>query len=303
MTRMSDYRMFVAIVETGSLSAAAHQLHRSVSAVSKQLVRFERDLGVSLVQRSTHALTITEPGQAFYQRCRAILSDIAEAEASLIEGTDALAGTLRLSLPEVLVNAGVLPLLAQFSAQHPGIRFDLNVSNQQENLEAAGLDAALRIAVLPDSSLTAVPLAQARTRICATPGYLARAGTPVSLDELVKHPLLLPSFVNLSDQVARLFPAGARPGIDIQQAHRFNSEHALFSALQAGMGIGFVLDLAVEPAIARGDLVALLPQRSLPTQPVHLVFRRGKRLPERLQAFKTFMVQHFAEQVMASEPS
>lgn len=294
MTRLRDYQTFVTIVEVGSLSGAADQLHRSVSAVSKQLSRFEADLGICLVQRSTHALAVTEAGQRFYLRCKAILADIREAESALTDANDTHVGTLRISLPEVLINAGIMMLLTEFAGQHPRIRFDVKVSNQLDNLEMEGLDAAFRIAALPDSRLTAVELGEVQTRICATPAYLNQFGTPSDLAELMtQHRLLLPDFVNLSEQVRRLFPAEERPFIDVQKAHRLNSENALLAALHAGLGIGFVLDIVADPAFRKGTLVRLLPELMLPSQPVNLVFRHAPPMPARWIAFKTFMASHF----------
>lgn len=294
MSRLRDYQTFVAVVETGSLSAAANQLHRSVSAISKQLSRFESDLGASLVQRSTHALTVTEAGYAFFYRCKAILDDIADAEASLVEDIETVTGTLRLSFPEVLINSGLFELFAHFNKHYPGIRFDLKVSNKIENLEVQRLDAAIRIADLPDSRLTAVKLGQSPMRICATPEYLKRRGTPRNLNELTEqHQLLIPEFVNVSEQLRRLFPDGERPYIDIAKAHRIDSESALFAAMQSGLGIGFVLDIAARHAIEQDNLVTLLPEVYLPTQPIYLVFRQANPLPARLKAFKTFLVSHF----------
>lgn len=294
MTRLRDYQTFVAVVEAGSLSAAADHLHRSVSAVSKQLSRFERDLGVSLVQRSTHALTVTEAGNAFFYRCKAILGDIADAESALAEDVETLTGTLRLSFPEVLINGGIFGLLTRFNRNYPGIRFDLKVSNKIENLEVQRLDAAIRIADLPDSRLTAVKLGQTPMRICATPEYLERWGTPRNLKELTEqHQLLIPEFVNVSEQLRRLFPASERPRIDIAKAHRIDSESALFAAIQSGLGVGFILDIAVRHAIEQGDLVSLLPENPLPSQTIYLVYRRANPLPARLKALKTFLGSHF----------
>ena len=294
MTRLRDYQTFVAVVEAGSLSGAADHLHRSVSAVSKQLSRFENDLGVSLVQRSTHALAITEVGKEFYHHCNRILGDIAVAEAALVEGVQSLSGTLRLSLPEVLINAGVFELLTGFSQQYPGLRLDLKVSNRIESLEAQHLDAALRIADLADSCLIAVRLGQTSMRICASLKYLERFGTPHDLRELTEqHQLLLPDFVNLSEQIRRLFPAGERPRINIKNAHRMDSETALHAAMHSGLGIGFILDIAARPAIEQGALVPLLSDLALPSQPIHLVFRRTNALPEKIKALKEFLVDHF----------
>ena len=187
MDRFAQMQVLVAVVEAGSISAAAERLNLAKSAVSRRLAELEAQLGASLIQRTTRRLNLTDSGRAYYTRCVAILADGEEAESALSEAQGALKGHLKVALPLAFGLLRLAPLIQTFMAEHPEVRFELDFNDRQIDLMQEGFDLAIRIATLEDSSLIARRLAPIRHLVCASPDYLARHGTPRTAAELASH--------------------------------------------------------------------------------------------------------------------
>lgn len=293
MSKFVQYQTFLKIVETKSLSKAANELNRSVSTVSKQLQALEQELDTKLIDRSTQSFAVTALGESFYIKCREIVEHIDLAERSLREDRDLIRGKLILSLPEVLLKTSLMKKLATFTTRYSDIRFDLRVSNYLDDLVAEKIDFSFRIGELEDSRLTAIKLGSATFVCVASKTYIAKNGTPLSLDDvLYNHHLIVPSYVNLAEKFHYLF--NVRTSKALGTAHIMNNEMAIHSAVLNGLGLGILLDISIIDSLAKGQLVNVFPELNLPVQDIYLVFHKREFMPEKMKIFKQFIQDNFA---------
>ncbi|MEL6216143.1 MAG: LysR family transcriptional regulator, partial [Pseudomonadota bacterium] len=178
MARFQELECFVAVVETGSITAAADRLELAKSAVSRRLAALEKRLSVQLLNRTTRAIDLTNTGRAFYERAVAVLSDLAEAESAVAQERGTLSGVLRLALPLSFSVRHMGEPLSAFLAEHPEVQCQIDLNDRRVDLVAEGVDLALRIGVLEESTLVARKLFDASATVCASPNYLERRGTP-----------------------------------------------------------------------------------------------------------------------------
>ena len=197
MDKFEDLQAFVAVVEAGSFTAAAERLDAAKSAVSRRVSALEERLGVQLLRRTTRTLNLTDTGRSFYEHSARILADLDEAESAVQHEHGELRGTLRIALPMSFGVRHMCKPIAAFSRLHPQIRFDLNLNDRRVDLLEEGLDLAIRIGHLKDSSLIARKLFDANTVVCASPHYLKTHGTPESPEDLRNHDCLV--YSNLAD--------------------------------------------------------------------------------------------------------
>lgn len=186
MNTLNGLLAFVKTVDLGSFVAASRVLEISPSAVGKSVARLEQDMGVRLLQRSTRRIQLTEEGLAFHERCRRILDDLDDARAMLSRAMEKPRGRLRVSVPIVGYHF-LMPVIPDFLARHPEVELDINFSDRAVDLIEEGMDIAIRSGELPDSRLVSRPLQTFRLQLWASPAYLARRGTPLSLRDLEQH--------------------------------------------------------------------------------------------------------------------
>jgi len=294
MPSLSEYLTFTTIVEAKSFTGAANRLHRSVSSVSKQLSKLEDSLGVCLIDRSTQSLAVTRIGEGFYIRCKEILAAVDLAEQHVKDEWTSPSGKITLSFPEVLLRTPLMELLKSFNEQYPAITFDLKVSNTIDDIIESRIDFAFRMGKLNDSRLTAIALNKAKPMFCASPDYLSRHGRPKSLDALFSgHRLILPSYINLSEQLRVLFSSTDKLPISLDNAHTSNNESVLYDAVTRGMGVAIMLDMTISEDINKGRLVELFPEKPLPESKMFLVYHNSHQLPEKRRVFKAFIKDNF----------
>src|SRR5512145_3275688 len=186
MDRLRAMAVFVRIVDEGSLSAAAEALAMSAPSVVRTLAALERTLGVRLMNRTTRRSSLTDEGREYYERCKRVLAEVEAADASLSARRTEPKGRLRITAPITYGRLRIAPLVADFMARHPGMEIELLLLDRIVDLVEEGIDVALRIAHLPDSTLVAVPVGETRRVVCAAPGYLKRAGTPKAPADLAE---------------------------------------------------------------------------------------------------------------------
>ncbi len=294
MASFSEYRTFCTIVELKSITGAAKALHKSVSAVSKQLSKLEAGLSVQLIDRSTKAITITPLGEKFYQQCKLILQSVTDAEQALKDEVTTASGTLVLSFPEVLLRTPLLALITKFARLHKGIQFDLRASNTPDNVIDEGIDFAFRIGKLEDSRLTANKLFPVRMICIASPAYIECHGKPTSLtNAFEQHKMLLPTYINLTEKIKELL--GHSNSFSLQQHHLMNSETVTFDAVMQGMGVTALLDISIQSQLDSGELLNLFPEQELPQQDVFLLYHNRDYIPEKMRLFKAFIKQEYSE--------
>jgi DNA-binding transcriptional LysR family regulator len=187
MDRMSAMETFVRVVDAGSFSGAAKQLDLGQPAVSKTIAQLEDRLGVRLLLRSSHGLTPTEAGRSFYERAKRSIEEADEAELAARSAAGTLSGRLRISAAVTFARLNVIPRLPGFLAEHPAIDIDILLDDRNIDLIEAGIDVALRMGQLTDSSLTARKIGESRRRVVGTPAYFEAKGLPQNPTDLVNH--------------------------------------------------------------------------------------------------------------------
>lgn len=248
---------FVRVVECGSFSAAARQLHTSGSALSRQLAQLETALGLRLLERTTRRLRLTEAGSEVFERCREMLG---AAEAAVAVGERLMSdarGQVRLSVPKAFGKYLVAPLMADFLARHPEVDVSLNLSDRSPDPIAEGFDLIIRITEQPPEQMAGRPLCQVEHVLCATPEYLAGHGRPQHPQDLVRHPCL---YLDERADDHRWYFAKDGEQCTVAVRGRFASNHSevrLNGALNH-LGIACLPSFTAAEALASGRLVQVL---------------------------------------------
>lgn len=284
MDKLRAMDTFVRIVESGSLTAAADALDVSGPSVVRLLAGLERSLDVRLLNRTTRRIALTDEGRDFYERCKRILAEVEEAEAAAGNRRGAPRGQLRVTAPVLFGRMHVAPLAAAFARAHPGVTIDFLLVDRVVNLLEEGLDLGVRIGALADSALVAVPVGEVRRVVCASPGYLTRAGTPRAPRDLRAHPCL--RFAGLGSALEWTFiEAGRRFTVPVAGPLSGNQAEPLVEACADGLGVGMFLSYQVAPLVAAGRLKLLLAEWCPPPVPVSVVYPHATLLPARTRLF------------------
>lgn len=291
MNLLESMRVYVLIVDKGSLSAAAAAMDISATMAGKHLRALEARLGMQLLSRTTRRQHTTPFGQDYYTRCREILRLVDETDAQAQHQHLAPAGTLRISAPVIFGTHALVPALAEYMVRHPDVRVEATLTDRVVDLAEEGFEAALRIGTLADSSvLVARALAPYRLMMCASPAYLARHGTPHSVHALAGHQCLSfePSALAqwLQDDAGELdhVPDGRL---------QINNGEALRSAALHGLGIVLQSTLLLAADVEAGRLVQLLPGHGQAGRPMHVVYAHDRYHSTRLRSFLDFLVERF----------
>jgi len=286
--RIEDFQAFVAIVDKGSLTAAAKQLGRSLQSISRSLATLEGDLGVELVARTTRRSAVTEAGLAFYRRVGAALSEIEAAKLETSNRRSEPAGLLRITCSTVFAPLYVVPAVCAFLESHPKVNIDLDMSDSYVDLISQGFDLAIRIGELPDSSLKARRLADLRRVVFAAPDYFAKHGRPKVPGDLAGHQCLVRTSARDGD--AWPFRVGARLKT-VKVAGRFRASGALAvnEAAVQGLGIANAPLWQVRALVDRGVAELVLTRFEPPLVPVHAVWPATRLLPAKTQLFLNYL--------------
>ncbi len=289
--------VYVKVVETGSLTAAAQACSISTTMVSNHLRSLEQRLGVSLLTRTTRRQRLTEFGTAYYERCLVVLGLVAESEQLAEQAQGEPTGTLRITAPLTFGSEVLAPALCEFSRRFPDVRFDLVLTNQLLNLVDNGFDIAIRLGAVAESSpLIARPLQDYTLTICASPDYLKRYGTPTSPEDLRAHNCLAfayPEGDEWRDAGKRWRMTGAEGEVlvDVNGSMVINTSSGLYQAARAGMGIVMLPDALLHRDLLDGKMVALLPDYQLPRRRMNLLYVQDRyRLPK-LRSFVDYAMQ------------
>jgi len=294
MDRFEDLQTFVAVVETGSFTAAAERLDAAKSAVSRRVSALEERLGAQLLQRTTRRLNITDTGRSFYERAARVLSDLDEAEAAVLQEHGELRGTLKFALPLAFGIRHMHEPIAAFSRRHPQLRFDLNLNDRRIDLVEEGMDLALRIGRLADSSLMARHLFDARTIACASPDYLARHGMPRTPAELEDHDCLVYGNLENPAKWSCRDADGRNIRVDVRVAMTATSGDFLCEATSEGLGISLQPTFIAGPAIRRGELLPVLEAYQWPITPAYAVYPPTRHLSFRVRALIDYLAEYFS---------
>jgi len=288
--------VYVKVVETGSMTAAAFQCEMSTTMVGNHLKALEQRLGVRLLHRTTRRQRLTEFGSAYYQRCLEVLGLVADSERLAELALDEASGSLRITAPLTFGTERLAPALSEFSLQNPRVKFDVVLTNRRPDLMENGLDVAFRLGALEPSNLIARPLIDYTLTMCASPQYLDRRGTPQTPDDLRHHDCLSFAYPAGDDWQSvqkewRLAGPDGEVSVGVSGPLLINSSAGLHQAALTGMGIVMMPDALVEQDLRDGKLLALMPDYCPPSRPMHLVYAQDRyRLPK-LRRFVDFAVQ------------
>lgn len=286
--------VFLRVVDAGSLSRAARSLGVSPSAVSATLARLEERLDTRLLNRTTRRLEITEEGREFYERCRKIVADLESAELSVGRAGREPSGFLRVGLPSTLGARWIVPELGRFIETYPAVSLEVVCTDFVPFTIREGLDVAVQIGELHDSSLAVRRLADTEYVVCASPAYLRQHGTPAHPDDLAEHRCLTyrrPRNGKLWDWRFRI--DGELRTMGVRGIMTLNSNEAIVSAAASGLGIVQVADYYADPSIQRRDLVEILRAFKTDGHVISAVFPKEQPYSPKIRAFVDFLARQF----------
>lgn len=294
MDQFKQISTFVEVVARGNLSAAARAEGIAPAMIGRRLDALEERLGVKLLQRTTRKIALTDEGSAFLEDCQRILLELEEAEAAVSERSAKASGHLLISAPAGFGRQHVAPLLPTFLAAHREVSITLSLNDRVVDLIGDGVDVAIRIAALSDSSLVGVKLADNQRVVVASPAYLKKHGTPRTLDDLSRHNCLAIS--NDGSQRGWTFRQHGKPTMfKVTGNMACNDGQVLHDWALAGQGLAWRSMWEVGPDIAAGRLQTVLDEFAAPGNDIYAVFAQRRHLPLRIRAFVDFLRQTYGD--------
>lgn len=288
---LSGLHAFVQAAQLGSFVAAAERLGVSASAIGKSVARLESSLGVSLFNRSTRSLSLTEEGLLFFERSLRVVQELTEAEQELSRLMAEPRGRLRLSFPAIGYRL-LLPLLPGFTARYPEIELDLDFNDRLVDVIGEGYDAVLRSGDFADSRLKARRLGSFRFRLVASAEYLAARGVPQRPQDLTAHACLLYRFSGSGQLQPWQFTGGAESGLALSGPLVFNNLEAQISAAWRGLGLIYVPDFAVQEYVECGELSSVLDAHITAGGQFSLLWPGNRHLLPKLRVLIDYLAEH-----------
>ncbi len=293
--QLEDMRTFCAVVEAEGFSAAARRLGVAPSSVSRQVGELEAALGVRLLHRTTRRLSLTEAGELYAERSRRILAEVDEADLAVSQLDGRPTGILRVTAPSSIAGIHIVPALAEFQADHPGVRVVLSLTDRVVDIVGEGFDLAVRIGRQRDSALVAKKLGEVPRSVCASPRYLEAAGIPRRPEQLAEHACLV--FRSTPGPAVWRFK-GAAGSVDVRVRGPLVTLDggALVTAACGGMGLVLVPQWLTSSALADGRLRRVL-RRYAPipaTTPLYAVYPHRSLVPPKVRAFVSFLARRLA---------
>ena len=288
MNRLSAMEAFVRVIETGSFSGAARLLRIGQPAVSKAIAQIEGRLGVRLLLRTTHGLSPTESGQNFYEHAKRAIEEAEEADLAARGASAALSGRLRVCAAVTFARLHVMPHLPAFLDQHPALDVDVILDDRNVDLVEAGVDVALRLGSLTDSSLTARKIGQGRRLVLGTPSYFAKRGEPRSPTELVNHQAVI--YDQGGRGAAWTFRQGsAEAAVTLKGRVRVSAAEGVREAVFSDLGLTVSSEWMFAPELRSGAVRAVLEDWTLPEIDLWAVFPTGRQASAKARAFASFI--------------
>jgi len=296
MDRITAVQLFLRVVETGSFSKAAAELGITQPTATKAVAAIEQRLGARLLHRSTRGIAATEVGTLYYEKCKLIAREIDEADSLATLLQSKVGGTLRISTSVAFGRRVLVPLVLRYMRAHPEVVVDLGFDDRYVNLVEQGVDLAIRMGRLADSTLGARYLGSNPWLMVAAPSYLAARGTPQAAADLAQHDCLVYSSVQGDDRW-NLLPPGK--GADersqpVKGPLRSNNLSAVLAAARGGFGLAILPRYVARESLADGSVVPVLADHALPAQEMHAVFPSPKHVPSKVTSFIGFLQESLA---------
>ncbi len=294
MDRLAGLDLFIRVVETGSFSKAADDLGIAQPTATKAVAAIEARLGARLLHRSTRGVTPTEVGALYYEKCKRISRDVEDAEnlASLLQS--GVGGQLRISTSLAFGRRVMVPLVLRYMRDHPGVGIDLGFDDRYVNLVEQGVDMAIRMGRLADSSLGARYLGTNPWVMVASPGYLSEHPAPRVAAGLADHSCVIYSSVQGDDRWSLTAPSGQEMSVPVSGRLRSNNLSAVLAAARAGIGLAVLPWYVARESVADASVVPVLTDHVLPAQDVHAVYPSPKLVSTKVTSFITFLQQELA---------
>lgn len=290
-----ELKVFIAVVESGSFSRAAEQLQMANSAVSRTVKKLENKLGVSLLTRTTRQLALTYEGELYFRRVQKLILEMATAENELIERQQAPQGVLRIDAATPVILNLLMPMIKPFRERYPAVTLSLISSESFINLIDRKVDVAIRAGDLTDSTLRARLLFTSYRKMVATPAYLAKYGTPASVEALAQHQCL--GFVETPHLNRWPVSANGSDLYEIDAAMSSNSGETIKQLCLNDQGIACLSDFMVNAEIAAGTFVEVLAHQSVPVEmPFNAVYYSDLGVSQRVRAFIDFLSEWVRDQ-------
>jgi DNA-binding transcriptional LysR family regulator len=293
MDRITGVQLFIRIVETGSFSKASVDLGVTQPTATKHVAAVEARLGARLLNRNSRGVSATEIGALYYEKCKTIQRELEEADnlASLLQSQ--VAGQLRVSTSVAFGRRVLATIVLAFMRRHPEVSVDLGFDDRYANLVEQGVDVAIRMGRLADSSLGARYLGQNPWVLVAAPAYLDAHAAPSTPADVAAHPCLVYSSVQ-GDERWQFAGAGQEASVPVRGPLRTNNLSMLLEAARAGMGLAILPRYVAGEALRTGAVVPLLSEFALPVQEMHAVFPSPRLLPSKVSSFIGFVEEHLA---------
>ncbi|MEZ0153199.1 MAG: LysR substrate-binding domain-containing protein [Candidatus Reddybacter sp.] len=295
MDTVDGMKTVVAVVETGSFTAASERLNISKALVSKYIGEVERGLNIRLFHRSTRKLAMTEAGKTYYQRALPLLDELSELADAVSGEKSSPQGLLRISVPVAFGEMKLAPLIPQFLQHYPDIRLELMLRNSVVDMVEEGIDVRLLIGGVDDSSLVARHIKTLPLILCASPDYLHQQGEPKTPKDITGHACIIDSNFRIGKQWPMVSPTGKTQSITVNSRIAASSPSAVKEIAIAGGGIGMVPRFIVEPSLQQGLLKEVLPGYTTLEFGLFALYPHRRYLPKKVRCFIDFMLAEFAD--------
>ncbi|MGG2538502.1 LysR substrate-binding domain-containing protein [Pseudomonas aeruginosa] len=295
LRNLDDLAVFVHVVQRQSFSAAARDLHLAPKTVSKQIARLEQALGTTLFERNTRNLRITDEGRAIAERARVALGVLEEVQELATGGSRDLRGIIRLTAPTPFGRKYVAPAIHDFCRLHPGVAFDLRLSDQVQDLYSGDLDLAIRMGELADSRLVARRVAGNRRILAASPDYLKAHGQPAQPEELAQHNCLVFAYPGLLQSTWPLRKGRREKPVAVGGTLCSDSGDVLHAWCLAGLGVSLRETWDIHEELRDGRLVRVLPEWEATPSKISIVRARREPVPRRLTVFSDFLLERWRD--------
>ncbi|MFT3734790.1 MAG: LysR family transcriptional regulator [Rhodocyclaceae bacterium] len=299
MEQLDAMQIFVRVAELASFTQAADSLGLPKASVSGAVQTLEARLGTRLLHRTTRRVQLTQDGQVFYERAKDLIVDMDELRNLFRQDQGQLRGRLRVDMPLRLARDFVIRRLPEFLAEHPELEVELSSTDRRVDLVREGFDCVLRVGALSDSSLVARHIGEYRMMNVVSPDYIARFGTPQSLDDLAAHRLIhyVPVLGARSGGFEHVDADGMVRQIVMPGALTVNNSDAYVAACLSGLGIAQIPQAGLDALLEGGHLLQVLPAHRAPAMPIHLLYANRRHLPRRVQVFMAWLTQIMSERL------
>lgn len=286
--RLQLWRVYLRVVEMGSFSAVARELHSTQPRISRQIAQLEAQLGVRLLRRSTRTLSMTDEGEQLYADARRILAEVDETEERLRGRRGQARGLIRVACPTTLSRLKLLPMMREFLDRYPELQVEFSMSDRFVDLIADGIDVAIRGGEISDTELHARRIGTARRVCVAAPSYLRAFGMPETPADLVKHQCVTYTLL----ATGTVWPFVGQP-VRVSGRVRGDSPDVILEMVRSGYGVGLMPSWLFSEALAAGELVRILENWPVPDLPIYAIYQARRQVPQRVSFLVDFLFEKF----------